>query len=123
MRDLISQLLDVARIETGTLPVVPEPADVAALVDEARNVFLSGGGWENVVMDLEPDLPPVLAHGRCIVQTLGNLLSNAARYSHESSVIRVGARREGRYVAIRWPTRAGERRCALIGYRAKVRCA
>ena len=37
MRTLIGDLLDVARIETGALPVDPEPADVAALVDRARN--------------------------------------------------------------------------------------
>ena len=30
MRELIGDLLDVARIETGTLPVNPEPAGVAA---------------------------------------------------------------------------------------------
>ena len=84
MRDRTSELLDVARIETGTLPVVPEPAEVAVLLDEARNVFLSGGGRENVVMNLKPDLPRVLADGRLIVQALGNLLTNAARHSHES---------------------------------------
>ena len=44
MRGLISDLLDMARIETGTLPVDPQPVEVTALVDEARNLFLSGGG-------------------------------------------------------------------------------
>ena len=39
---LISDLLDVARIETGTLSVAPEPMDVALLLEEARNAFLSG---------------------------------------------------------------------------------
>ena len=33
MRDLIGRLLDVARIETGTLPINPEPARVTTLVD------------------------------------------------------------------------------------------
>ena len=33
MHDLVADLLDVARIETGTLPVTPEPAEVAVLVD------------------------------------------------------------------------------------------
>ena len=42
MRDLISDLLDVARTETGTLPVDPEPSRVAVLVDEARIRFQSG---------------------------------------------------------------------------------
>ena len=36
MRDLIGGLLDVARIETGELPVNPEPASLTALVDRAR---------------------------------------------------------------------------------------
>ena len=33
MRDLIGDLLDAARIETGALPVSREPADAATLVD------------------------------------------------------------------------------------------
>ena len=57
MRALITDLLDVARIETGTLAVQPAPADVAALVDEARNSFLSGGGRETLHIELPPDLP------------------------------------------------------------------
>ena len=43
MRHLIGDLLDVARIETGTLPVSPEPVEAAVLVDEARSRFQSGG--------------------------------------------------------------------------------
>ena len=46
MRYLIGDLLDVARIETGTLPVSPEPVAVTVLVDEARSRFRSGGGRE-----------------------------------------------------------------------------
>ena len=44
MRGLIGDLLDAAHIETGTLSVAPEPADLAVIVDQARNTFLSGGG-------------------------------------------------------------------------------
>ena len=44
MHDLVADLLDVARIETGTLPVTPEPAEVAVLVDRARSTFISAGG-------------------------------------------------------------------------------
>ena len=100
MRDLIGDLLDVARIETGTLPVSPEPADIAALVDRARNTFLSTGGRNRLDIDLAPDLPLVLADKRRIVQVIGNLLSNAARHSPESSTVRVAAVREGVYVEV-----------------------
>ena len=91
MHDLVADLLDVARIETGTLPVTPEPAEVAVLVDRARSTFISAGGRNNLAIDIPPDLPLVMADRRRIVQVLGNLLSNAARYSHESYSIRVNA--------------------------------
>ena len=100
MNDLVSDLLDVAGIETGTLAVSPEPAEVAALVDRARNAFGSSGGRNSLTIDLEPDLPLVLADRRRVVQVLGNLLSNAARHSPEGSVIRVSVVREGVHVAV-----------------------
>ena len=99
MRHLIGDLLDVARIETGTLPVSPEPVDATVLVDEARSRFQSGGGRSNLVIDLPPDLPRVMADRRRVVQALGNLLSNAAHHSNELSPIRVAAVRDGVHVA------------------------
>ena len=100
MRGLIGDLLDAGRIETGTLSVAPEPTDVTALVDQARNTFISGGGRNAVRIDLPPDLPRVTADRQRIVQVLSNLLSNAARHSPESSPIQVAAAVDGVHVAI-----------------------
>ena len=100
LRDLINDLLDVAHIETGTLSVAAEPADLADLVDEAWNTFLSAGGRRNVRLELSPDLPLVMADRRRVVQVLNNLLSNAARHSPKSSVISVTAVSEDIHVAI-----------------------
>ncbi len=100
MRALINDLLDVARIETGTLSISPETLEAAVLVDEARNTFLSAGGRNNVLIEVPPELPLVMADRRRIVQVLGNLLTNAGRHSSESSVIRVSAVRQGVHVAI-----------------------
>ena len=97
---LVADLLDVARIETGTLPVSPEPAEVSVLVDRARSSLANARGRNNVAIDIEPDLPLVMADKRRIGQVLANLLSNAARNSQESAVIRVSARRDGVHVAI-----------------------
>ena len=99
MRDLIGDLLDVARIETGALPVSPAAVDVATLVDEARSAFQNGGGRSDLHIDIPPDLPRVMADRRRIVQVLNNLLSNAARHSNELSAIRVAAVRDGVHVA------------------------
>ena len=100
MRGLIANLLDVGSIGAGTLTVAPEPSEVAGLVDQARNTFLSGGGRHTVQIDLPSELPRVMADRERIVQVLNNLLSNAARHSPESSPIRVEAAREGIQVAI-----------------------
>ena len=92
MRDLISNLIDIVRIETGILSVSPGPMELSQLVDEARNTFLSAGGRHNVRINLPPDLPLVMADRRRIVQVVNNLLTNASRNSHETSTIRVDAK-------------------------------
>ena len=100
MQGLIGNLLDAGRIEAGTLSVDPEPSDVAALIDRARNMFLSGGTAHTVAIDVPPEVPRVMADRERIVQVLNNLLSNAARHSPESIPIRVEVRLEGVHVAI-----------------------
>ena len=100
MRVLISDLLDVGRIEAGSLSVTTKPAEVADLVDQARNTFLSGGGRHTLLIDLPPDLPRVLADRRRIVQVINNLFSNASRLSPSTLPIRVSAVQDGLYVEV-----------------------
>ena len=100
MHMLIADLLDVARIETGTLSVYPEPTDISALVDEARNAYRSGGGRHLIDIHLAPDLPWVMADRSRVIQVLANLFANAARNSSEKSPIRLAGKREDIYVAV-----------------------
>ena len=97
---LVGDLLDAGRIAAGTLPVTPEPADLAVLADRARSAFQSAGGRQSVLIDLPPDLPRVMADGRRIVQVLNNLLVNAARHSAPGSAIRVEASIDEAHVAV-----------------------
>ncbi len=91
MRNLIGDLLDAGRIETGTLSIAPEAHDVAALVERARSAFVGAGARHAVRVDTPRDLPRVLVDGQRIVQVLNNLLSNAAAHSPESSEVRIQA--------------------------------
>ena len=100
MRSLINDLRDAARIETGTLSVVPEPSDVAVMVDGARSLFLSTGRMHSIRIEIAPELPQVMTDRRRIVQVLSNLLSNAAKFSDEQSMIKVSAVRAGFQVAV-----------------------
>ena len=99
MRDLVADLLDTGRIDSGTLSVSPGPAAVADLIEGARSAFLNGDNRQAITVDLADDLPPVMADRQRVVQVLNNLLANAARHSPASSVIRVAAARESEHVA------------------------
>ena len=100
MRELINDLLDIVRIETGALSVAPEPVSVARLVDDARNTFLSGSQRHGVEISLAPNLPRLMADRRRTSQVLINLLSNAAQHSREFPVIRITAELQNTHVAI-----------------------
>ena len=100
MRGLIGDLLDAGQIEAGTLPVVPAPAEVARLVDQAHDTLRKGGGRQVVRLDLPPNLPLVAADGPRVVRVLIILLSNAARNSVDASPIQIDAARRGAHVAI-----------------------
>ncbi len=89
MRDMIGDLLDVARIETGELSVSPVPVELAILIDEAKNIYISGGGRSNILADIPVSLPVVMADQRRIAQVINNLLSNASRHSSETTPIKI----------------------------------
>ena len=100
MRRLINDLLDVTRIDAGTLTITPQPTDMAVLIEDARSAFLRSGTGNSVEVSLPPDLPRVSADGQRMLQVLNNLLSNAARYSPERSTITVSASVEDVYLAV-----------------------
>ena len=100
MGRLIGDLLDATRIEAGTLSVKPEAQTVAALVDEARNTFLTAGGKNPLEIDIPPNTPSVQADRRRIVQVLDNLLDNACRHSPEWAPIWIAATDNGSHVTI-----------------------
>ena len=100
MRELLSDLIDMALIETGSLAVSPEPAVLARIVEEARDTHVGMGGREKVVIDISHDISAVMADRRRIAQVLGNLLANASRQSHDGSVIAIEAHADGPLVAV-----------------------
>lgn len=100
MRGIITDLLDVARIQTGTLSITCIPCEVAALVEDARNTFVRTGGRDNLEIDLAPDLPLVMVDPRRISQVLRNLFTNAASHSPAMSRIRIEAELDEPKVAI-----------------------
>lgn len=92
---LIDNILDLASVDAGIAELRPELLDVTNLIDKARAGLsatfpeISGEKPINLVVDVEPGLPPFIADGTRIVQVLYNLLSNAARFSPPGGEIRL----------------------------------
>ena len=110
MRVLIWDLLQVARIEAGTLTLSPEPTDLATLIRQAQASFLTVGVGNPVEVNLPPDLPRVMADRQQVLQLLDRLLSNAAGHSSESFVITLNARQEDSYIGVCLAVRARSER-------------
>ncbi len=100
MGRLIGDLLDVGRLDAGTLSVSPRPVEVTALIEQARTTFLTSGTKHTVQIDLPPDLNRVMADPGRIVQVLNNLLFNAARHCPASSPIRITAVQKDIHIAL-----------------------
>ncbi len=100
MRGLVSDLLDTAQIEAGTLSVDSEPADMADLVEEARRAFLRGGATNVIEADLPPGLFQVEVDRQRMRQVLNSLFAYASRHSPHMSTIRVSASVDDVYVSI-----------------------
>jgi PAS domain S-box-containing protein len=81
LRDMVDNLLDLTRIEAGSLSVTTEPTDLEEALEEARTSFVRGGGQHDLVLRVPEDLPKISADRRRLGQVLGNLLSNAAKFS------------------------------------------
>ncbi|WP_313950866.1 HAMP domain-containing sensor histidine kinase [Accumulibacter sp.] len=91
MLRLLEDLLDVSQIESGKLNLVLAPVDLAALV--RNNVELNRvlAAAKNISIDLDIPGEPVLIDidANKIEQVLNNLVSNATKYSHAGTTVRV----------------------------------
>ncbi|NOK22601.1 sensor histidine kinase, partial [Corallococcus carmarthensis] len=93
---LIQDLLDVARMEGGTLSVEREPLEVAALVQEAleQHRALAESRSLRLVAHVPQGLPRVLADRERVPQILSNLLGNALKFTPEGGCITLSVQPE-----------------------------
>ncbi len=88
MNRLVSDLLDISRVETGRISLQLEALPIVTVIDETLNS--TKGEIENRGLDLTlevPDnLPLVWGDRTRLVQVLTNLVSNAYKYTPEGSI-------------------------------------
>jgi len=102
MERLLTNMIDLARLNRGKLNVVPHPHDAAALVEEAVETFGPLARSRSVSLSLELEDLPLAAsidHDR-VFQVLANLLTNAIDFSEEDGKVAVSAARSGTLVQV-----------------------
>jgi PAS domain S-box-containing protein len=94
---LVDDLLDVARIDRGTLELRLNPVTPEALIGDAVAGVQPLAAQASIRLDceLEPGLPRVVADKDRIGQVFGNLLDNALKFTAAGGRIRVLATRSG----------------------------
>jgi two-component system sensor histidine kinase KdpD len=91
---LVGNLLDMTRLESGTLEPRREWTSLEELVGSAIARVERQAGARGIATRVAPDLPLVAVDAVLVEQALVNLLENALRHAGEGRV-EVGARREG----------------------------
>ena len=85
---MISQILDVTRIEEGRMAMNIRPASVMEIVQDTVATYYPVFSKNNNTLDMSgvPDLPTVLCDPQRIMQVLVNLISNAARFTRDARI-------------------------------------
>lgn len=94
---LVKDLLDVSKIESGKLSVVPEALDITEVAPGAMETLRPAAQTKGVtlVCDIAGTLPDVLADRRAVRQILINLVSNACKFTGAGGEVRLTAKPVG----------------------------
>ena len=89
--ELIAHLLDLARAEAGQLEIHRCPTDVGDEVRDVADAFVAQARAKQLDMDVavEPALPQIETDPARLRQVVGNLISNAVKYTPERGHISV----------------------------------
>jgi signal transduction histidine kinase len=84
---LVTQILDVTRLDADPLVLERAPASFAALVARLRGDLVLSGDDDRLVVDVPADLPPIDVDSGRIGQVLENVVANALKYAAEGPIV------------------------------------
>ncbi|MBF0504000.1 MAG: HAMP domain-containing protein [Candidatus Omnitrophica bacterium] len=91
LANLIDDLLDLAKIESGKMNIVLSPVDIRPILDRTLRVLdkLIKTKKLSISVDTSSNLPKILADDKRLAQVFLNLLDNAVKYTPEGGSIKV----------------------------------
>ncbi len=94
---LINDILDLERLESGTVELLKEACSVPELLHQAVESVQTLAREQGISLEIHAPEITVEANFGAIVQTLTNLLSNAIKFSPSGSVVSLTAIEQGSY--------------------------
>ncbi len=97
---LVENMLDVSRLEKGSLQIHLEPLRVDAILEEIvqTRVHDAEEKSQSLVLEVEGRLPLIMADRRRLKDVFNSLVDNALKYTQDGGRIQVSARDEGRMI-------------------------
>jgi signal transduction histidine kinase/ActR/RegA family two-component response regulator len=102
LTDLINELLDVSRLESGRVELTPRPTDARSVADQSIAVVAVAAQAKRIqiVNEIEASSPPVHADAERMQQVLVNLLSNAVKFTPDGGRVTIAAGRHKEHLWI-----------------------
>jgi PAS domain S-box-containing protein len=96
LNKLIQDILDLSRLESGTMKFFPEKKEVETIIKQTVETMQSVALERKIKINLEIQnkIPPLCVDGHRIEQAMINILDNAIKFSPEESIVNIKARRE-----------------------------
>src|SRR5262249_20804705 len=102
MEVLIADLLDFARIQSGTFTLA---ASAVRLIEVVMPVMdrmraLADAKRQTLEVDVPPGLPPVAVDAQRIGQVVSNLVGNAIKFTPQEGAVRISAHQEHHHIVV-----------------------
>jgi PAS domain S-box-containing protein len=94
--NLIQDILDVSRLESGTMKFIPEKTNIHKMIKDATETTQSSADNKQIKIttEIEQGIPELIVDQERIKQVLTNLLNNAIKFSPEKTQITIRAKKE-----------------------------
>jgi len=92
--NLIQDILDISRLESGTMKFAPEEVEIPVLINEIGETMKSSASLKQIIIktEIKGEIPKLIIDKDRVKQVIINLLNNAIKFSTEKSDLNLRVR-------------------------------
>lgn len=98
--NLIQDILDISRLESGAMKFISEKTDIPTLVNETIETMTFLASEKNIKINthLESDLPKIIIDAGRIKQVMINIINNAIKFSKKDTQINLTIKKKDKFI-------------------------